>query len=401
VNHTFYKRSLLLFFLFSLLSGENKVEMYEEPYHDRILYLHPLLNYVPPIEWYHEWEQNRFTTNSVYISTGSVTTDDLLIDGRVTLNQDLGSGWWFRGQGQRYESRHLYQCPHAFFMGFDKKLYRQAYIFLLINPCFDKEYTDVSTGLSLFSVDQQQYLRLGLVLEDFIYDEKNDRNGISLQTPVGLRWTVRFLFANFIIYSDGKYSRGFDRHYPNRNKSPRIISQSQHIDFGNSRIYYQWNNRTIICLSYNTYLFDEQESFVDSLFNYQYGNDLYDLALEGQSGFNRNNFFRLHGHYLRQRATAWEYRSHCFSRTDYLAGLFYERCIKRSRIEAGYMVSFYNFNYNGLAGQSGYKRNGYIDKLKLGWTYRFPQGARIQLSLSHELSSGEFGGANLQYMMFF
>jgi hypothetical protein len=401
MKYALYIQSLIVCSICTLLCAEDNIKIYEEPYHDRILYLHPLINYTPPIEWYHQWEQNLFKTNGIYISTGSVTTDDLLVDGRIVVNQELGSGWWLRGQGQRYESRHLYQYPHAFFMGFDKKLYRQAYIFLLINPYFDKEYTDVITGIALLGEDQQQYLRVGILLEDFIYDEKNSRNGVSVQTPLGLRWTVRFLFANFILYSDGKYSRGFDRYYPDRNKSPRIKSQTQHIDYGNSRMYYQWNDKTMLCLSYSTYLFDEQETYTDSLFNYIYGNDLYDWALEWQLGFNRSNYFRLHGHYLKQSAAAREYRSHCFSRTDYLAGIFYERCIKRSRIDTGYMISFYNLTYRGLAGQSGYQRNGYIDKLKLGWTYHFPQGARIHLSLSHELSSGEFGGANLQYLMFF
>jgi hypothetical protein len=386
---------------FSMIMGSDAIKMYEEPYHDHILYLHPLLNYAPPITWQYDWYQNYYNHNGFYISTGSVTTDDLLVDGRLFINQELGLGWWFRASGVRYESRHLYRFNPSIFMGLDKQIYRQIYLFLQVNPYFDKEYTDVIAGVALYGDHHEQYLRLGLLLEDFIYDEKNDYNGESDQIPLALQWHLRYTWFDFTFYSDGKWSRGFKRRFPDRIKSPQIISQTQHIDHSVSKVYYRWHDRNLFELSYSTYYFDEEQTYVDSLYNYMYGNDIDDLSCEGYVAFMDNNFFRFMVHYLIQHAQASMYRAHCFSRTDYLFGIFYERCIQSSRIDFGYMISFFDFTYRALAGQSDYMRQGYVDKLKLGWTYHFPHNACLQLSLSHELSSGEFGGANLQYMMFF
>jgi hypothetical protein len=395
------KYLLIFSILFSLLNAADNIKMYEEPYHDHILYLHPLINYVPSLDWHYDWHKNLYKKNGFYISTGSVTTDDLLIDGRLVINQELGKGWWFRGSGMRYESRHLYNFNHTLFMGFDKQIYRKAYLFLQVNPYFDKEYTDVITGLAIYSNDSEQYIRLGLLLEDFIYDDKNAFNAISDQTPLAFRWFLRYSWGDLTLYSDGKFSRGFERRYPDRRESPQITSHAQQTDYSVSKVYYRWHETNYFLIAYSTYYFDEQQTYVDSLFNYIYGNDLDDVGFEGYIGFMKKNYFHFLVHYLWQKAKSSEYRAHCFSRNDFLWGMFYERSIKRSRLDFGYMMSLFDFVYNGLAGQGGYARQGYVDKLKLGWTYLFPQGARLQLSLSHELSSGEFGGANLQYLMFF
>jgi hypothetical protein len=45
--------------------------------------------------------------------------------------------------------------------------------------------------------------------------------------------------------------------------------------------------------------------------------------------------------------------------------------------------------------------SGLMDKVKIGWTYQFPQSSQIQISVSHEVQVGNFGGANLQYILLF
>ena len=397
----FYIYSIFCCIFFSVLIADNNFKSYEEPYQDVILYLHPLLNYSPPVDWQYDQDKNIFAMNGLYISTGSVTTDDLLLEARLVINQDLGKGWWFRGWGIHYDTRHLNLYNNSLFMGFDKHVFKNTYLFLQVNPHYDKEYTDIMTGVALYSIDSEQYLRLGLLMEDFIYDEKNDFNAISDQTPLALRWQFRYILGAFILYTDGKFSRGFKRKYPDQRKSPDIFSHSQHTDHNISKLYYKHGEKFIIEISYSSYRFEEGKTFIDSLFNYIYGNNLNDFGCEGNFIFLPENHFRFNLHYLAQKAHASMYRAHRYARRDYLSGVFYERDVRQSRIDFGYMISFYDYRYHGLAGQKGYTRQGYVDKLKLGWTYRFPQGARLHLSLSHELSSGEFGGANLQSMIFF
>ena len=65
------------------------------------------------------------------------------------------------------------------------------------------------------------------------------------------------------------------------------------------------------------------------------------------------------------------------------------------------MFSIYDYEYQDFGYKSDYSDKRYTDKLKLGWIYSFPNNAQINISLSHQVSIGGFGGANLQYIMFF
>jgi hypothetical protein len=113
------------------------------------------------------------------------------------------------------------------------------------------------------------------------------------------------------------------------------------------------------------------------------------------------NRFRLLSHYMIQNAKSREFNAHDFNRDDFLSGFFLERIFSRHIIDAAYLFSIFDWTYTGLAGQDNYSRNGYTDKLELGWTYSFAKSARIHISISHQVSIGGFGGANLQYIMFF
>jgi len=65
---------------------------YEDGYRDRLLYVHPFVNYNFNSYWYNRWEANYFSGHGFLFNVGSVTTHELLVDGHLVLNQSLGAG---------------------------------------------------------------------------------------------------------------------------------------------------------------------------------------------------------------------------------------------------------------------------------------------------------------------
>ena len=63
---------------------------FEDDYQDRLLFIHPFINYDYNAYWYYDWEKNLFKRNGFLFSVGSVTTKDLLVDGTLVINEYLG-----------------------------------------------------------------------------------------------------------------------------------------------------------------------------------------------------------------------------------------------------------------------------------------------------------------------
>ncbi len=71
----------LVSFTFVSVYGQDSEWTYEFGYQDRLLYIHPFVNYDYNAYWYNSWEKNYFKGNGFLFSVGSVTTHDLLVDG--------------------------------------------------------------------------------------------------------------------------------------------------------------------------------------------------------------------------------------------------------------------------------------------------------------------------------
>lgn len=398
------KRLLILFatlFWFSSSPGGEPGREYEEPYRDRLLYVHAFLNYELNAFWLYEWEQRFFSSNGFRLTVGSVTTTDLLGDGQLALNPDLGGGWRFRGVGTWLATRHLNVEEKSTFMGLERHIFREFSIFLLTDPAYDKENTDASLGVLAADKSREKYLSVALVWDDFVYGEKNSRGGVSIRDPLAFQWFLRYGKDKWWVYSEGKLSTGFERSFPDQELSPREQYHRQRIQHLAAKAYYRPAPSTILAGSFYYYRFDEAKNFYRAEYNYRYHNALYGGSLECIFPAGTRARFRALSHYVRQEAGSSGFNSHDFRRGDLLAGVFYERLFARHSLDLGYMAAFFDWNYNGFAGQGDDRQSGYVDKLKLGWSYAFAKSARIHISISHQVNVGGFGGANLQYLMFF
>ena len=400
-------RALFLFFVFIFwlpfkLFAVDFKWTYEDGYRDRLLYIHPFINYNFNSSWYNRWEVNYFSGHGFLFNVGSVTTHDLLVDGSLVINQALGKGFRFRGEARWLETLHLKNKQKSVFIGLEKQVFDYSSIYLIVNPAYDKEFTDLNMGLLFADSSYQNYLRLGLLWEDFVYDEKNGLDGISDKIPLSLQWYGRYHWKQFVFYTDGRLSKGFERRFPNQELSPDLTAHDLLWNDLRAKFYYLPSDQSIFCLSAYHYYFKEVKRFTAQENNYDYLNKIYNIAFDYLQTFKELNRIRVQIQYVIQKAQSTGYRGHRYDRHDFMSAISYERFISAHTLELQYMYALPQWEYVGLsANPENYNEGGMMDKVKFGWTYNFPQGAKFYISISHEVRSGNFGGANLFYMVLF
>ena len=374
---------------------------YEDPYRNHLAYLHTLINYDFNALWYNNWERNYFKGNGFLISVGSVTTHNLHYDASLVINEPLGKGWWFRGEGRIYDSFYLSNSPNYTYMGLEKEIVYNTSLYLIVNPAYKKEYTNLNMGFLVADSTRENYLRLGLVLEDFVYDEKNYLDGISDQTPRSLQWRARYHQGKFAVFSKGRWSRGFKRRFPNRELSPLLTGHNQKYNTAEAKFYYFPKDLSILSLSYYHYKFVEMKSFTEQQYDYRYENQFNNISIEYMLRFKQVNRFRIKLNYLNQEAESQGFNGHNFKREDVMSAVSYERYFSAHLIELQYLFAIVQSQYGTLQNLHPGVEKGFVDKIKLGWMYTFPQGSKFYISVSHEVQGGEFGGANLFYILLF
>jgi len=393
---------LVISFAFNTVYSQNSEWTYELGYQDRLLFIHPFVNYDYNPLWYNDWEKNFFKKNGFLFSVGSVTTHELLVDGSLVINESLGAGWRFRGEGRWSEALHLNNVEKSVFMGLEWDLLTHSSVYVIVNPAYDKEYTDLNMGLFYADSSYENYIRLGLLWEDFVYDDKNSIGGLTDKAPFALQWYARYQWEHFAICSQGRLSQGFERRFPNKELSPDLTSHDLQHSNVTIKLYYFPSDISILNLSYYQYRFDETKTFKADSFNYHYDTRINDIALDYMMTINYINRFRFQGHYINKKAKSVGYREHYFDREDLLMALSYERFFGNHIIELQYMFALPRWDYASYHDQEqSYDYSGIMDKVKIGWTYQFPQRSQIHISVSHEVQVGNFGGANLQYILFF
>jgi hypothetical protein len=273
---------------------------------------------------------------------------------------------------------------------------------LIVNPAYDKEYTDLNMGLFYADSSYENYIRLGLLWEDFVYDDKNSFDGLTDKVPFAFQWYGRYTWDQFAVYSQGRLSQGFEHRFSNPEKSPDLISHDlQHSNYS-VKFYYFPSDVSILNFSIYQYRFNETKMFYADSFNYNYNTRISDIGLNYLLTFKDVNRLRLQLHYVVNRSKSIGYREHIFDRDDFLSAISYERFFGRHIIELQYMFALPRWDYQSFHDQEpSYDYSGIMDKVKIGWTYQFPQSSQIHISVSHEVQVGNFGGANLQYILLF
>ena len=391
-----------------LLLGANAIAQvpgqdweFENGYDDDMLYLHALVNYSHDLHWQLEWERRLLADNGLRLNVGSVSATELLTIVDLNVNHDLNAKWRFQGRAYRNETKHRPNRDDQFFLGLERSILESSAVFLMATPQYSKEFMDIYAGYTFYRQDRQQYVRVGILLKDMLYDTKNELDGQYEQQPVALQWAVRLGTEDWWIFSEGTMGTGFERLFPDADTSPDLSRHDRRENFARFRFTMVGRSNNAWSTWVDWYDFSETKLFRQPGFDYEYMNTQLNFAAEYVQTLRDRHRLRFLAHYVRQDAGSRGFNEHDHERTDVLGGAFYEYLWPMSGLTFAYEFGLPNVQYQSLDDSRNFSRDDYRDKLILGWRYNFSLDAQIFFSLSHEISTQGFGGGNLQFQMFF
>ncbi len=375
---------------------------YTDPYRDQMLYLHALVNYSYDAQWQFEWERQQLADNALRINTGSVTSTELLTDTDLNINEALNDRWRFHGRFRRTGLRQWSNQEERLLLGLERSIPGNSAVYMAVNPEFSKEFIDVAAGYTLYRDDREQYVRVGVLLEDINYETKNDRGGESEESPVALQWLVRLALVNdWYLYSEGEVSTGFERVFTDAILSPDLARHDRQTNTAQLRVSRSAEDGTVWSAWLDWYDFNETMEFRQASFNYVYSNTQLVIAAEHIRVMRDRHQLRLLVRHVQQEASSRGFNEHDYERTDILGGAFYEYLWPNSGATFGYAFGQPDIAFRAPDPVESYNLDDYRDKLIAGWRYHFSDRAQIHLSVSHEVSAHGFGGGSVRFQMFF
>lgn len=394
--------SVLLLFLGLPLPAAASADAWPFPAEMRspLAFVHPLVNYAVHPGWQRDWERRLHRANGVTTTVGSVSTEDLFTDLTVNVTEPLGERFRFLYRMVWREGLHLDVARQEHWLGLEMGLYRGLAVQLQVHPTSDKSEFDLLAGLLLTDATRERYLRVGLRLDDFMFERKNKVGGTSQAEPAGIQWELRHQVERWELFSSGLYGSGSRRTFPDGELSPAIAATERRATGSTVRLRRLLDAPDFLAVEATHYRFRAAERRRDATAGYDYANEFVHLRALGVLGIGDAWALRPEFHWLRQRTSAAGRRAFTHEREDVFPAVFVEhRTSGASTWELGYMAVHHAWEYD--AGGRTDDRSGSTDKVKLGWTYAFRPDARIQLSLSHEVDLERFGGGNVQYQMHF
>ena len=393
----------LLTALVSLLSAICYAEewKYDDCYREELLYLHAVVNYEYDPDWSREWEKNLVKGSGLRFSFGSIARSQLLHREELVINQRLDDSWGFRSLVSWYGSRHLDEDDFSGYLEFQRALYSDVSMYISADVRHEKGEIDGSLGFMKADKSRENFLRIEACWDDLVYDDRNNNGGSSERFPLGIVWTARYGSGNWMLFADGKVSRGFDRIFSDPARSPDISRHEKQTNRAHFLVSRLLSARSRLEAELFLYRFDDNCSYRDAVRDYSYRNgisigtlrclfplgDRYRMRIE-LSGVGQDSRTR--------RGMRCDYR-----RRELLPSVFAKRHMGHHAVEIGYFGSVYDWEYDDFIDSRDFDRNDYVDKMKIGWFYSFSKSSRIQLSLSHVVSMSSFGGGNAQYIVMF
>ena len=377
---------------------------FDQHYDSDLVYLHPLVNYALSPYWERDWERNLLRQSGVRVSVGSVATRDFLTESSVNVNQPVGDTRyrflylldWFGGE-------HLDIGGVEQFMGFEASVVGPLGVLALVHPEPDKEDVDMAFGVVLTGEGRETYLRASVRFDDFLYGDKNDRGGESIQESVSLQWTGRYAIGRWEGFTSGRLSTLSERVFPDTILSPDITGETRVLDRARLLGRYLTSDESFAELDFWYYGFQDGQTWRNQVASYGYRNRLWVLNARYAVTFGGGSWRAWPGvRVLVQEAVAEGFRTYDFDRVDWMPSAFVEYFLSPSHsFDVGYMGSASDRTLEEADPETSFDQTSYSDKVKGGWTYHFSPLARMHVSVSHRVVRHKFGGGNVQFVMFF
>lgn len=374
---------------------------FDDNYRHRMIFLHSFLNYELDTNWQLDWYRERFRSSGLKVSYGSVTVKDLNSSMKAFINQELVNDWKFLAEFDHSEKQYKHEPVHANFMGFEKRLYKQFSIFSQCHPTYDKEDIDLLLGVSLMDKLSENYFRLALNYDDFLYDEKNPRGGRVTSEPLGLKWAVRIPYKRFLLASRGKVMNDSEIEFPDSSLSPNVYFERKKSDDIEIKFYYLSDKGHIAELSLYQYFYSRQERFYDELQNYKYRDKITNISIKYYHRLRENLLIKGILHYVQQESNAEGSKNYHFNRQEILPMFLLQYKKNATSWEIGYLRTDYELELDNNLADSSYQQSKNTQKYILRWTYNFSKFARLQFSVSHVPNIEGYGGGNLNLMILY
>ncbi len=373
---------------------------FENGYRDQMLYLHALVNYSFDVDSQFEWERRRFVSNALRIRTGSVSSNELLTDVELELNESLNDDWRFRGRFVRSGLRQEPTRDDLLLAGLERRIFGNGGVYLAANPEFDKEFLDVAMGYTWYGDEREQYVRVGLLLEDLTWGSKNAFGGEQDQRPVSIEWALRqALPGEWWLYSEGRVGSGFERSFADPVESPDVTRHDRRASTAELRLTRQTEQTWSLWADW--YDFSEQKAFRQAGLDYDYASTVFVIGAEHTRPVGERRRLRLVATIVDQQSRSVGFNGHDYDRSDVFAGAFYELLRASGGITFAYAFGQPDIAYAALDPADSYRLDDFRDKIIVAYRHRFSDDAQIRLSLSHEVSAQGFGGGALQFQLFF
>ena len=378
-------------------------------YNDTLLNVHSLANYAFDLEWRFEWEQRQLADNALRLGSGSVASDGLLTDLDININEPLNDKWRFQGRFIRYGTKQLGRGDDQLWLGLERSVFKSSAIYFMINPQYEKEFLDLTAGYTFYKDDRQQYVRLGVFLEDYEYEAKNRVGGKSEQDPIAMQWQVRFGLGNeWYLYTEGDVGTGFERVFEDPVQSPEVERHSRRENAAELRlsrfdagqgwsVWAQWID------------LQEAKEFrdpADLFFDYRTTQTI--LSGEHIRIFGDRHRWRFMLHYVDFQAKRTGHFAHEFDRTDIVGGVFYEYLWPRSGLTVALTAAVPEAEFHNNNPDVVFDVESNCEKFIIGWRHDFSPNAKLRILLSQEIvpteggfGDGGFGGGSVQFQMFF
>jgi len=374
---------------------------YGAGYKEELLYLHSLVNYEYDPDRSMEWDRYVMNGKGIRVSFGSISRTELLHKEDILINQFLGRGWWFRSHLNWYGSRHLDTDIYSQNMEFQKELFGNLYLCASGDVRHKKDEIDAAFGIMKTDGSRERYAQIKICWDDIVYDERNTVHGDTERFPFGVQWLMRYTMGRWILSAEGKVSNGFSRDFLVGRFSEDYYHHEQRMNYSQTGLKYLVTPFSRIEAEVSSYFFRENRLFQMSGWDYTYCNELLWGTVRYITPFWVFDRMRLELHGVRQYSRAWNYKNYRYRRHEFMPAIFLDRMILNHTLELGYFSTLYEWKYHDTTSTGDYRRNDYVDKLELGWTYHFSPASHIRLSVSHVVERKRFGGGNAQYCMFF
>jgi hypothetical protein len=372
---------------------------YDTDFDDHLLHVHPEVNYAPHPDWVARWERARLGDGALLGTFGSSATDELLVDARWTLNPDLGGGLRLRNDIVWQEWRHLPHERQDIWLGLEQRVWRGFGVMAQAVPAEDKERIDVRAGVLWTSGDRRQYVQVLYRHDDLVHDGKSAREPTTLATPEGVDWLVRLERGAWSLYSRGRWLRRLEREYPDPERNPRIAAQAYAANEALVRLRWEPAPRTQLSVAWRQVEDAQRRAYrgASAVYDHDFSGRYRLLSLRGLLPL--DDRWRLRGelHHLDRHATVSGYRALDHHRRETLPALWGEWRFGRGHwLELGYLGTAFRWTDTARGDDEGWG-----DKVELGLVFALARGSSVKLSLSHEVSEGDFGGANVRLVGFF